>query len=181
MSDDAARLLSGEAWRDFCRRLEAAGEALLDDPFPDDPRTRAEGFRSLTRLLVYATQLEIEAGDPLFRSFVRHQDPYNQWGGPNPDNVYLRANVDPRESYRVWTNDVRGVRQASCCSCPAASKPRSRGSTPSFSRSCGHAPGAPASESSRLRFGQDAAVAAARGHLTDPGRIERIVVCPQDR
>jgi hypothetical protein len=112
MSDEAARLLSGEAWRDFCRRLEAAGERLLGDGYPDDPRSRAEGFRALTRLLVYATQLEIEAGDPLFPSFVRHQDPHNQWGGPNPDNVYLRANVDPSESYRVWSNDVQGMRQA---------------------------------------------------------------------
>lgn len=112
MSDEAARLLSGEAWRDWCRRLEAAGEAILGDAYPDDPRSRAEGFRALTRLLVYGTQLEIEAGDPLFPSFVRHQDPHNQWGGPNPDNVYLRANVDPAHSYRIWTNDVRGVRQA---------------------------------------------------------------------
>ena len=112
MSDDAARLLSGEAWRDFCRRLERAGEAILGESYPDDRRTRSEGFRALTRLLTYATQLEIEAGDPLFPSFVRHQDPYNQWGGPNPDNVYLRANVDPAQSYRVWANDVRGVRQA---------------------------------------------------------------------
>ncbi|MGI9590240.1 MAG: DUF1214 domain-containing protein [Myxococcota bacterium] len=112
MSDDAARLLSGEAWRDFCRRLEATGEAILGEAYPDDPRTRAEGYRALTRLLVYSTQLEIEAGDPLFPSFVRHQDPHNQWGGPNPDNVYLRANIDPGESYRVWADDVRGVRQA---------------------------------------------------------------------
>lgn len=112
MSDEAEHLTSGEAWRDFCRRLEAVGESLLGEAYPDDPRSRAEGFRALTRLLVYATQQEIEAGDPLYPSFVRHQDPYNQWGGPNPDNVYLRANVDPEQSYRVWTRDARGLRQA---------------------------------------------------------------------
>jgi hypothetical protein len=112
MGDKAAKLLSGEAWRDFCRRLEAVGESILGDAYPDDPRTRAEGFRALTRLLVYATQQEIEAGDPLFPSFIRHQDPYNQWGGPNPDNIYLRANIDPSHGYRVWTDDARGIRQA---------------------------------------------------------------------
>ena len=110
MSDDAERLHSGEAWRDFCRRLEASGEAILGAA--DEPRARAEGYRALTRLLVYATQLEVEAGDPLFPSFVRHQDPHNQWGGPNPDNVYLRAHVDPAHAYRVFARDARGLRQA---------------------------------------------------------------------
>jgi hypothetical protein len=105
-------LLSGAGWRDFCRRLEQLGEKILGGDYSTDPRTRAEGFRALTRLFTYACQLEIEAGDPLFPSFVRLQDPYNQWGGPNPDNVYLRANIDARETYRVWSSDVRGTRQA---------------------------------------------------------------------
>jgi hypothetical protein len=104
-------LLSGAAWRAFCDRLRDAGERLLGDDFPADPRDRAEGTRNLTRLLVYALQQEIEAGDPHFPSFVRHQDPHNQWGGPNPDNVYLRANIDPKASYRVWC-DAAGMRQA---------------------------------------------------------------------
>jgi hypothetical protein len=111
VSDDAAKLVSGEAWREWCDRLKAIGEEILGDAFPPDPRGRAEGFRALTRLLIYATQQELEAGDPQFPSFVRHQDPRNQWGGPNPDNVYLRANIDPACTYRVWA-DVTGVRQA---------------------------------------------------------------------
>ncbi|MGH0029985.1 MAG: DUF1214 domain-containing protein [Myxococcota bacterium] len=101
-----------DAWRDFCDRLRAAGDRLAGEGFPDDPRGRAEGTRALSRLLVYALQQEMEAGDVDFPSFVRHQDPHNQWGGPNPDNVYLRANVDARGSYRVWCDDARGMRQA---------------------------------------------------------------------
>jgi len=42
---------------------------------------------------------------------VRYETPDVQWGGPNPDNRYLRANLDPELEYRVWA-DVRGVRQA---------------------------------------------------------------------
>ena len=112
MSDAGAALLDGSAWRAFCRRLEAIGERLQGDGFSTDPRARSEGYRAITRWLVYATQQEIEAGDPRFPGFVRHQNPWNQWGGPNPDNVYLRANVDPQLAYRVWSRDARGLRQA---------------------------------------------------------------------
>jgi hypothetical protein len=112
MSEAGAALIDGSAWRAFCRRLEAIGDKLQGEGFSADPRARSEGYRALTRWLVYATQQEIEAGDPRFPGFVRLQDPWNQWGGPNPDNVYLRANVDPRLAYRVWTRDARGLRQA---------------------------------------------------------------------
>jgi hypothetical protein len=108
----AQDLLDGSAWRDFCRRLEALGDSLLSDAYPDDPRARSEGVRAITRWLTYALQQEIEAGDPRFPGFVRHQDPWNQWGGPNPDNLYLRANIDPTRSYRVWSRDARGLRHA---------------------------------------------------------------------
>lgn len=111
MDRDHDALMSGRAWQDFCDRLKTAGIGILDEGFPDAPRDRAEGFRWLTRLVVFAARMEIEAGDPLHPHFVRYETPDNQWGGPNPDNVYLRANLDPRESYRVW-GDVTGMRQA---------------------------------------------------------------------
>jgi len=104
-------LLSGDAWRGFCVRLTALGERILEEDFPADSRGRAEGFRSLTRLLVYAIQMELESGDPRHPVFYRYEDRLTQWGGPNPDNLYLRATIDPAESYRVWGN-AGGVRQA---------------------------------------------------------------------
>ncbi len=106
-----ARLLSGAAWRAWCERLAALGDRIQGDDFPSDARARAEGFRALTRLLVYATQMEMESGDPRHPVFYRYEDPRTPWGGPNPDNVYLRATIDPAETYRVWA-DVSGVRQA---------------------------------------------------------------------
>jgi len=112
MGEAGAALIDGSAWRAFCRRLEAIGDRLQVAGFADEPRARTEGYRAITRWLVYALQQEIEAGDPQFPGFVRHQDPWNQWGGPNPDNVYLRANIDPRLAYRVWARDARGLRQA---------------------------------------------------------------------
>ena len=41
------------------------------------------------------------------RRFHRYEEPWVQWGGPNPDNVYLRAPIDPTATYRVWA-DVTG-------------------------------------------------------------------------
>ncbi len=111
---DSDRLMSGKAWREFCDRLRAAGDRILEPDFPDDERTRTEGFRSLLRLLNYSTRLEVEAGDPLFPDFVRYEEPHTQWGGPNPDNTYLRAVIDPTQTYKIWA-DVDGMLQAIFC------------------------------------------------------------------
>ncbi len=111
MDLDADRLLTGEAWRQWCDRLRAAGERILDSDAGDDDRTRTEGYRKLTRLLRYATELEVEAADPAFPDFVQGGDPHSQWGGPNPDIVCLRAVVDPRQTYKIWA-DVDGLFQA---------------------------------------------------------------------
>jgi len=111
MQSEEDRLRTGEAGRDFCDRLKAAGEAILEDGFPDSPSDRAEGFRWLTRLISHATQMEVEAGDTRAPFSIRYETPHNQWGGPNPGNTYLRANVDPDSSYRIWAN-VTDVRQA---------------------------------------------------------------------
>lgn len=111
MEEEAQRLLDGTAWREWCQRLAAVGDTILADGYPDTARDRAEGFRWLTRLAIHALQMEVESGDPLHPEFVRYETPDNQWGGPNPDNVYLRANIAAGQRYRVWGN-LKGVRQA---------------------------------------------------------------------
>ncbi|MGY8805453.1 MAG: hypothetical protein ACKVK6_14590, partial [bacterium] len=90
-ANDQAKKLLGESWRDFCDRLKASGEAILGEGFPEAAGDRAEGMRWLSRLVVHATQMEVEAGDTQYPFFIRYETPHNQWGGPNPDNVYLRA------------------------------------------------------------------------------------------
>jgi hypothetical protein len=111
MDEDANRLLTGVAWREWCDRLRAAGDQILDSDAPSDDRSRIEGYRALTRLLGHATRQEIEASDPLFPDFVRYGEPHSQWGGPNPNIAYLRAVIDPHETYRIWA-DVDGLFQA---------------------------------------------------------------------
>jgi hypothetical protein len=106
----ADRLVSGDAWRDFCDRLKAVGERILADDFPASGVDRAEGFRHLTRLSVYALQWFVELHDSEFPAFHRYDDDAVKWGGPNADNHYLRAKIDPTRSYRLHF-DPRGVRE----------------------------------------------------------------------
>ena len=49
MSDSIRRVSDGTAWREFCRNLEQAGEAIFNDRTPADGFNRAEGLRYLTR------------------------------------------------------------------------------------------------------------------------------------
>ena len=76
----------GSAWADFCRRLGALAGALPDEE-------RAEGARHLARQAVMALQGHLEHGDPAHPSLHRYEEPWVQWGGPNPDNVYVRAAI----------------------------------------------------------------------------------------
>jgi hypothetical protein len=122
MDQDADRLLSGEAWREWCDRLKAAGDRILESHFPTDERTRAEGYRALTRRLAYAMRSEIEAADRAFPNFARASDPHSQWGSPNPDCVELRAVIDPNETYKIWA-DIDGLFQAIFCQLEDNGKP----------------------------------------------------------
>lgn len=101
-----------QAWTDFCRRLERVGLSLFDDAYPSDPLDRAEGFRHVTRDLVYALQWYVEYRDPAFPQFHRYMDYTTNWGGPCVDFVYLRARVSAEHSY-VVSGNVAGCNQVS--------------------------------------------------------------------
>lgn len=98
------------AWADFCTRLAAVGDRIVGEEFPNGDRERAEGFRYLSRMAVFATQWFVEFADPEFPAFYRFDDDVVKWGAPNADNQYLRAKVDGTAAYRV-TADVTGVRE----------------------------------------------------------------------
>jgi hypothetical protein len=96
-----------DGWQRFSRRLASLGERLRAAPFPQDPEEAALCVRHLTRQVVMAVQAEVEHGDPRRPSFHRYEEPWVQWGGPNPDNVYTRAAIDPAGTYRVAGNVTR--------------------------------------------------------------------------
>ena len=51
MSEEAVkRIVDGTSWSEFCDAIKMAGSIILSDSSPDDPLTRAEGFRFLSRV-----------------------------------------------------------------------------------------------------------------------------------
>ena len=95
-----AALMSGEAWRAFCDLLEKAGEQILRDDVPGDPRTRAEGFEFLSGLLLSGLNMYMFA-DPDRPHFVRPLDWEAKWGLDNSDALYMSAAVDGSMTYRI--------------------------------------------------------------------------------
>ena len=99
--DGAGEPIELQAWRDLCRRLEAVGEELLSAPFPDAPADRAEGFAHLADQVLCWLGWSLEHADPTQPFFMRQNDLVTQWGGPNADNVYRHARIDPGRRYRI--------------------------------------------------------------------------------
>lgn len=89
------------AWRDLCRRLESLGEELLSPPFPSAEEDRVEGFAHLADQLLCWLSWSLEHSDPANPFFMRQNDLVTQWGGPNADNVYRHARIDPGRRYRI--------------------------------------------------------------------------------
>ena len=100
-ADAFARLeqLARELEHDFAAGSTSAGPAC----------DTAVGARHLSRQLIMALQSELEFSDPRAPILHRYEQPWVQWGGPNPDNVYRRCVIDPALTYRVWGN-IHGLR-----------------------------------------------------------------------
>jgi hypothetical protein len=97
----ASELLSGEAWRRYCRALEEAGDHLLAVGAGASEATRAEGIRYLLGLVKGGLGQALELGDPWDPRLFRNPDSTSRWGAENADNQYLWARIDPRARYRI--------------------------------------------------------------------------------
>ncbi len=89
------------AWSDWCRRLEALGPQILGPGFPEAPEDQAEGLKHLIEQAVCWLTWSVGHGDPRAPFFQRQNDFFTQWGGPNAENTYRHARVDPRLRYRI--------------------------------------------------------------------------------
>lgn len=100
-AEQAKRLVSGDAWREFCRSLERAGETILHAEVPGGDPARAEGFRYLLGLTLTGIRQATEQADPEYPVWIRNPDSTAKWGAENADNQYLWACLRPDLRYRI--------------------------------------------------------------------------------
>lgn len=100
MQDEIGDLAA--AWDEFCERLKAARRIPLRSDVPDRPIDRAAGFQQLARNISLALQFNYEYRDPLFPELARYFDPTRKQGGDNSDCVYVGAQVNGTDTYRIW-------------------------------------------------------------------------------
>jgi len=99
--ENERRLLTGEAWEEFCESLKRAGKIVLEANPTASPSDRADGFRYVAGLANAAIRFSIDHSDPLVPRFFRSPDSRTQWGGENADNQYLLAGVRGDGAYRM--------------------------------------------------------------------------------
>jgi hypothetical protein len=109
VDETTQKVVDGTAWQEFCTLLADAGQVILADGNPDDPLTRAEGFRMLTRLLRGALEAQLENGRPTHPGLVCTCHETIKIVAENPDNRYLGAAIDGQYDYRIW--GTRGAAQ----------------------------------------------------------------------
>ncbi|MEZ4334333.1 MAG: hypothetical protein R3F35_21485 [Myxococcota bacterium] len=97
--DGASELL--DAWRSFCRRIESLGEEVLRPPYPSGPGDGAEAIAHLGEQVACWLAYATGSFDTTAPFFHRSNDLVSQWGGPNQDNLYLHARIDPKRRYRI--------------------------------------------------------------------------------
>lgn len=102
------RIVSGQAWEEFCDSLKSAGNSLVFGKAPMDAFNQAEGVRYLTRLTRTALEAFVENNDPQFPVLKRMVHETVKMGADNPDNYYQNAQIDGRYEYLVrgQRNDI---------------------------------------------------------------------------
>ena len=95
------RIVSGQAWDEFCDTLKAAGATMTFPGTPNDPFDQAEGYRYLTRLLRAGLEAFVEYADPQAPVLHRVVHETVKMGADNPDNYYMTARLNGAFEYRI--------------------------------------------------------------------------------
>ncbi|GAB3278244.1 DUF1214 domain-containing protein [Parahaliea aestuarii] len=99
--DSNERVMSGQAWADFCDGLKEAGQLVFAEKAPATPFDRAEGYRYLSRMLRAGLESFVEGGDPAFPVLRCPAHETIKLGADNPDNHYQSAPLNPQYDYRL--------------------------------------------------------------------------------
>ena len=97
----ARRVVSGQAWDEFCDTLKAAGASLNFPGAPQDPFNQAEGYRYLSRLTRAGLIAFVEHADPKVPVLHRVAHETVKLGADNPDNYYQTAAISGKYEYRI--------------------------------------------------------------------------------
>src|SRR5580658_3332852 len=89
------------AWKQFCRRLEEAGDRVFKAYNPPTPLLRADAFRFLTQNLGQAFALGYETKDSKFPVIHAFCTPFCKLGGDNADCIYQQAWIDGETVYKI--------------------------------------------------------------------------------
>src|SRR5262245_13447450 len=92
------------AWREFCQRLQNAGDQAFKDYNPPTALHRVDAFRFLTQNLGQAFDLALESKDtryPLLHDFC---NPTRKLGGDAADFAYWQAWIDGQSVYKITGN-----------------------------------------------------------------------------
>ncbi|MDG2002059.1 MAG: DUF1214 domain-containing protein [Novosphingobium sp.] len=92
------------AWKDFCGKLEAAGEGIFKDHNPANGLQRADALRFLTQNLGQAFDLALETKNTKFPVIHEFCTPFCKLGGDNADYTYQQAWIDGESVYRITGN-----------------------------------------------------------------------------
>ena len=95
------RIVTGNAWEEFCDQLKLAGNTLHQPGTPKDPFQQAEGIRYLTRLTRAGLEAFVEYGDPSFPVLRRMVHETVKMGADNPDNLYQNAQISGDYEYKI--------------------------------------------------------------------------------
>lgn len=101
------RLVSGEAWDEFCDTLKAAGASLKFPGTPQDPFNQAEGYRYLARLVRAGLEGFLEDADPRAPILKRVVHETVKMGADNPDNHYQNATISGAHDIASWATAAR--------------------------------------------------------------------------
>ena len=88
-------------WRDLLAGLELLGDSVRVGSPVGDPAVEGEGYLHLAEQLLCWLEWSVGYGDPAAPAFQRQNDLVTPWGGPNADNIYRHARVNPRCTYVV--------------------------------------------------------------------------------
>jgi hypothetical protein len=94
----AERAVGGDAWRDFCDTLRAAGDIIIRES--TDELERAEGFRYLTRLTRNSLERFVENSEP-YRPRLRDTPWRCTVAIQSPDQDHPLIEIDGNLEYRI--------------------------------------------------------------------------------